>query len=141
LVQVDEPAMSIFLILDNQTLLLDNQTSDNRQESVTEVTELDKKHCQEISATPSKHGAKGRNELKNLDCSPDFEGSSRNKERGLCQCYEVSGCVVGCFLVVVVGRKGKSGDLVVGVVLSFYEFVLSFCFLFLGVLFVYFMCT
>jgi hypothetical protein len=43
------------------------------------LTNLDKVHCQEISATRSKHGAKGSRELKNLDCSINFEGSSRGK--------------------------------------------------------------
>jgi hypothetical protein len=43
------------------------------------LTDLDKVHCQEISATRSKHGVKGSRELKNLDCSINFEGSSRGK--------------------------------------------------------------
>jgi hypothetical protein len=43
------------------------------------LTDLDKVHCQEISATRSKHGAKGGRELKNLDCSNIFEGSNHGK--------------------------------------------------------------
>jgi hypothetical protein len=42
------------------------------------LTDLDKSHCHEISATCSKNGAKGKRELKNLDCSNIFEGSSRS---------------------------------------------------------------
>jgi hypothetical protein len=42
-------------------------------------TALDKKHCREVSATPSKCGTKGKRELKNLECSINFEGSSRGK--------------------------------------------------------------
>jgi hypothetical protein len=40
------------------------------------LTGLDKEHCQEVSATLSKRGTKGRRELKNLDCFVNFEGSS-----------------------------------------------------------------
>jgi hypothetical protein len=44
-------------------------------------TDLDEGHHQEISATRSKQGAKGMRELKNLDCSNIFEGSSRSKRK------------------------------------------------------------
>jgi hypothetical protein len=39
-------------------------------------TALDKKHCREVLATPSKRGTKGKRELKNMECSINFEGSS-----------------------------------------------------------------
>jgi hypothetical protein len=45
------------------------------------LTALDKEHCQEVSATPSKRGTKGKRELKNLECSINFEGSSRGKRK------------------------------------------------------------
>jgi hypothetical protein len=48
------------------------------------LCDLDKVHCQEISATRSNHGAKGSRELKNLDCSNIFEGSSRGKGKRAC---------------------------------------------------------
>jgi hypothetical protein len=49
--------------------------------------------------------------------------------------------LLGCFLVVVVGLKGKGGGFVVGVVLGFCGSLFPFCFLFLGVPFVYSLCT
>jgi hypothetical protein len=53
------------------------------------LTTLDKEHCREVPATPSKRGTKGKREVTNLECSITFEGSSVAKERGLCQHYEV----------------------------------------------------
>jgi hypothetical protein len=43
------------------------------------LTALDKEHCQEVSVTPSKRGTKGSRELKNLECSINFEGSNHGK--------------------------------------------------------------
>jgi hypothetical protein len=43
------------------------------------LTDFDKVHYQEISATRSNHGTKGNRELKNLNCFNIFEESSRGK--------------------------------------------------------------
>jgi len=37
------------------------------------LTSLDKEHCQEVSTTRSKHGTKSKRELKNLDCSINYD--------------------------------------------------------------------
>jgi hypothetical protein len=49
-------------------------------------------------------------------------------------------CCWGCFLVVLVGFKGEGGGFAL-VVLGFCGSLFSFCFLFLGVPFVYYLCT
>lgn len=52
--------------------------SDGKQ-SLGLLTCLDKEHCQEVLATISKRGTKSRRELKNLECSINFEDSSHGK--------------------------------------------------------------
>jgi hypothetical protein len=37
------------------------------------LTNLEEEHHHEVSATPSKHGTKGSRELKNLECSINFD--------------------------------------------------------------------
>jgi hypothetical protein len=96
---------------------------------------LSKEPYQEDSATPSKRGAKGRRELKNLGCSINFEGFSRSKRGGLYQFYEVLGCIVGVFSCSCGGSRGGGGGFVVGFDLGFCAFFLfsllrcSFCIL------------
>jgi hypothetical protein len=57
------------------------------------------------------------------------------KGRGLVRLSKGSSCIVGVFLVVVVGLEGR------GLCRGFCGFVLACCFFFLGVPFVYFLCT
>ena len=101
-------------------------------------------HCQEVSATPSKCGTKGKREFKNLECSINFESYNCSKGgRGICQYSEVLGCVVGgwgCLLVV----YGRFQGWCFLMWLLFWAFVGLFFFflsLSLGVPFVCFLCT
>jgi hypothetical protein len=63
------------------------------------------------------------------------------KGRGLCQFSEGLSCNVRVFSYSCGGSLGSGWGFVVGVILGFCRFVLSFCFLFLGVPFIYFLCT
>jgi hypothetical protein len=59
--------------------VLEISCGDDGKQLLDLLTALDKEHCQEVSDTHSKRDTKGKRELKNLECSINFVGSSHGK--------------------------------------------------------------